>query len=191
MIGGDILSIKKKVEIKIFDHDYVLLTDEDENQLIQLAKQVNDQLVQISVNNPRYSQLMVAILGALRIADLLDKAESKERDNRDKLENLHTDMKKPFEELNELRQELEAIREQYTRTQSEFTRTQIDLGKVSREWARTQEEYRDTKTELEITKETIVELQKKLFDNQIELLKLKKERKSEQINDKVNEKTNL
>jgi hypothetical protein len=52
---------------------------------------------------------------------------------------------------------------------------QIELGKISREWAKAQEELRDLRCELDVSKETMNDVQNKLFESQIELLKKKKE----------------
>jgi cell division protein ZapA len=49
------------------------------------------------------------------------------------------------------------------------------LGKISREWAKAQEEMKDLSVELDVSRQQIEELQNKLFENQIELLKAKKE----------------
>ena len=169
------MNIKKKVSINVFEHDYILLTDNDEAEIVAMAERVDGMMKDIKEKNPKYSQLMVAIMGALRLADNLDVTSKVLEETENRLDLIQNEMKKPFEELNDLKQELEATREHYTRTQSEFTKTQIDLGKVSREWARVQEELRDTKTELDVTKENMGQMQSKLFDCQIDLLKTKKE----------------
>ena len=169
------MTVKKKVNINVFEHEYILLTDNNEAEVVALAEKVDAMMKDISEKNPKYSQLMVAIMGALRLADSLDNVTKELEDTVQRLDLIQNEMKKPFEELNDLKQELEATREQYTRTQSEFTKTQIDLGKVSREWARVQEELRDVKTELDVARENMGQLQSKLFDSQIEQLKTKKE----------------
>lgn len=169
------MNLKKKVSISVFDHDYVLLTDNNEAEVLALAEKVDGMMKDISQKNPKYSQLMVAIMGALRLADSLEISRIQLEETEKRLDFIQNEMKKPFEELNDLKQELEAIREQYTRTQSEFTKTQIDLGKVSREWARVQEELRDTRTELDVARENMSSIQAQLFDSQIELLRTKKE----------------
>ena len=174
-MGGVCLDVKKKVIINVFEHEYVLLTDNDEEEIIALAERVDAMLREMSSKNPSHSQLMVSIMAALRLTDKLDGTKMTLVETERRLEVIQNEMKKPFEELNDLKQELEATREHYTRTQSEFTKTQIDLGKISREWARVQEEMKDVKIELDVSRENMAQLQAKLFDSQIELLKTKKE----------------
>lgn len=166
---------KKKISVNIFGTEYVMLAQHSEEHALELAEKVDKIMKEIAKSNSRYNSTMVAVLTALNLADTLHKAQEQYAETQEKLELIQGEMKKPFEELNELRQESEAIKEQYTKMQSEYTRTQIELGKISREWAKAQEELRDMKCELDVSKETIDDLQGKLFENQIELLKSKKE----------------
>lgn len=166
---------KKKISVNIFGTEYTMLAKDSEEYVLELANKVDTIMKEIAKSNSRYNATMVAVLTALNLADTLSKLEEQYAEVQEKLEQIQGEMKKPFEELNELRQESEAIKEQYTRMQSDYTKTQIELGKISREWAKTQEELRDVKCELDVSKETINDLQQKLFENQIELLKAKKE----------------
>jgi len=166
---------KKKLTVNIFGTEYVMLAEQSEDYARGLAEKVDSIMKEIAKSNSRYNTTMVAVLTALNLADELYKVQQQYSETQEKLELIQAEMKKPFEELNELRQESEAIKEQYTKMQSEYTKTQIELGKISREWAKAQEELRDLKCELDVSKETINDLQSKLFENQIELLKAKKE----------------
>lgn len=166
---------KNKISVKIMEQEYVLVGEEEQEYYLDLAQKVDSIMREISKSNNRYNINMVAVLTALNLADALYKTQMQLADTSEKLEALQSEMQKPFEELNGLNQELEAVKEQYTKTQSEYTKTQIELGKISREWAKAQEEMKDLSVELDVSRQTIDDLQNKLFDNQIELLKMKKE----------------
>jgi cell division protein ZapA len=166
---------KKKVGVRIFDTEYVMITEKSEEYVRKLSDRVDEIMRETAKSNFRYNSTMVAVLTALNLADALDKSQEEHAEASEKLENIQGEMQRPFEELNELRQELEAIKEQYTRMQSEHTKSQIELGKISREWAKAQEELRDLRCELDVSKETMNDVQNRLFESQIELLKTKKE----------------
>lgn len=166
---------KRKVSVRIFGTEYIMLTDDTDEYITELAAKVDNIMREISKSNSRYNPTMVAVLSALNLADELCKSREELHNTNERLEALQGEMQRPFEELNDLSQELEAIKEQYTRMQAEYTKTQIELGKISREWAKAQEELRNVTCELDVSKETISDLQNKLFEHQIELLKAKKE----------------
>jgi cell division protein ZapA len=166
---------KNKINLKIMEQDYVLVGEESQEYYLELAQNVDSIMREISKSNSRYSLNMVAVLTALNLEDALYKSQMQLSETTGSLENLQSEMQKPFEELNSLNQEVEAVKEQYTRTQSEYTKTQIELGKISREWAKAQEEMKDMRVELDVSRQALDEAQNKLFENQIELLKVKKE----------------
>lgn len=166
---------KRKISVRIFGTEYIMLTDDTDEYITELAAKVDNIMREIAKSNSRYNPTMVAVLTALNLADELCKSGEELHNTNERLEALQGEMQRPFEELNDLSQELEAIKEQYTRMQAEYTKTQIELGKISREWAKAQEELRNITCELDVSKETISDLQNKLFEHQIELLKAKKE----------------
>ena len=165
---------KNKICVRIMEQEYVLVGDQEQEYYLDLAGKVDSVMREIS-KSKRYNLNMVAVLTALNFADVLYKTQMELGDTTDKLELLQSEMQKPFEELNSLNQENEAIKEQYNKTQGEYTKTQIELGKISREWAKAQEEMKDLSVELDVSRQAIDDLQTKLFDHQIELLKAKKE----------------
>jgi cell division protein ZapA len=166
---------KKRISVRIFGIEYLMMGNDSEEYVRGLADKVDAIMKEIAKSNNKYSATMVAVLTALNLSDVLYKTQEELSETAEKLEALQMEMQRPFEEMNSLSQELEAVKEQYSIMQSEFTRTQIEFGKVSKEWALGQEHIKDIKCELDVSKETITDLQNKLFDNQIELLKAKKE----------------
>lgn len=165
---------KKRISVKIFGTEYAMVAHDNEEYIRNIALKVDEIMHEIAGSNRLYNPNMIAVLTALNFADALYKSQELLSETADKLENLQGEMQRPFEELNSLTRELEAIKEQYTKTQGDYTKTQIELGKISREWARSQEELRDARCECDVSKETINELQSKLFEHQIELLKAKR-----------------
>jgi cell division protein ZapA (FtsZ GTPase activity inhibitor) len=71
----------------IFGESYRLFsTDGSSNQhLIEVAKQVDDTMRKIAETNPNFTRIQVAILTALNLADLLDKAQQNESELKERI----------------------------------------------------------------------------------------------------------
>lgn len=60
--------MKKPVKVKIFDHEYLIKSDEDDNQVLEIARFVNDIFEEIKDNTEGLSEAKTAILAAFHIA---------------------------------------------------------------------------------------------------------------------------
>ena len=69
----------KQIKVKIYDQEYVVQSDESEEQLNRIAAYVNDKLKEIQDNTKGLSEKKMAILVALNIASEYFQA-IKERD---------------------------------------------------------------------------------------------------------------
>ena len=58
----------KQIKVKIYDQEYVIKSDENEEQLNRIADYVNDKLKEIQDNTEGLSEKKMAILVALNIA---------------------------------------------------------------------------------------------------------------------------
>ena len=69
----------KQIKVKIYDQEYIVQSDESEEQLNRIAAYVNDKLKEIQDNAKGLSEKKMAILAALNIASEYFQA-IKERD---------------------------------------------------------------------------------------------------------------
>ena len=60
--------MEKPVRVKIFDHEYLIRSDEDEEQVQIIAQFVNDKFGEIKDNTKGLSELKIAILVSFHIA---------------------------------------------------------------------------------------------------------------------------
>ena len=60
--------MEKPVRVKIFDHEYLIRSDEDEDQVQIIAQFVNDKFGEIKGNTKGLSELKIAILVSFYIA---------------------------------------------------------------------------------------------------------------------------
>ena len=58
----------KTVKVRVFDHEYVVKSGEDDEQVSRIAEYVNEKLGEIKDNNMELSEKKIVILAALNIA---------------------------------------------------------------------------------------------------------------------------
>ncbi len=168
------MSIRKRVSVNIFGNEYTIVGESTEEYIKYLAQKIDETMREISKKNRRYNPTMIAVLTALNIADALYKTEEELKNFTKEYERIKAEYEMPLEQLKNINDELEALKEHYKVTQEEYTNIQIEMGKLNRENKTYKEEVKDLKCELDVSRNTIKELQNKLFENQIELLKTKK-----------------
>lgn len=71
---------KSRVEVEIFGEYYTLKGDAPPEQIMMLARFVNDKMEELFARNPRLNKTHIAILAALNIAEELSKLQE-EHDN--------------------------------------------------------------------------------------------------------------
>lgn len=112
----------KKVEVKINNIEYTLVTNEPEEYVQRVALLVNKRMNQITEGNPRLSTAMKAVLTAINIADDFLKNESI-------LDNLRIELKGYMEESKGLGAELEKKQLEVEKLREDVHKLQIELAK--------------------------------------------------------------
>lgn len=112
----------KKVEVKINNIEYTLVSNEPEEYVQRVALLVNKRMQQISGDGPQLSTAMKAVLTAINIADDYLKNESV-------LDNIRIELKDYVEEAKELGAELEAKKLEVEKLREDVHKLQIELAK--------------------------------------------------------------
>lgn len=112
----------KKVEVKINNIEYTLVTNEPEEYVQRVALLVNKRMNEISEDSPQLSTAMKAVLTAINLADECLKNESV-------LDNLRVELKGYMEESKGLGSELEEKRLEVEKLREDVHKLQIDLAK--------------------------------------------------------------
>lgn len=112
----------KKVEVKINNIEYTLVTNEPEEYVQRVAVLVNKRMSQITEENPRLSTAMKSVLTAINIADDYLKSEGV-------LDNLRVELKGYMEESKGLATELEAKRLEVEKLREDVHKLQIELAR--------------------------------------------------------------
>ena len=166
---------KKKVTVRIFGDDYIMIGGEDENEILYAARRADEYLQAIANSNHRYNKTMTAVLGVLNLIDAQKSMEGENKALKEEITILRENSRKPTEELEKVKNELAVLKQQYNRLQSEMNQSRLDNGVFKRELEKTKESLIKANYEVDISKETIEDLQGKVFEDQIEILKLKKD----------------
>lgn len=112
----------KKVEVKINNIEYTLVTNEPEEYVQRVALLVNKRMNEIGEGSPQLSTAMKAVLAAINLADDFLKNESV-------LDNLRIELKGYMEEAKGLGSELEEKRLEVEKLREDVHKLQIDLAK--------------------------------------------------------------
>lgn len=112
----------KKVEVKINNIEYTLVTNEPEEYVQRVALLVNKRMNEISEGSPQLSTAMKAVLTAINLADECLKNESV-------LDNLRVELKGYMEESRGISSELEEKRLEVEKLREDVHKLQIDLAK--------------------------------------------------------------
>ena len=122
----------KKVEVKINNIEYTLVTNEPEEYVQRVAVLVNKRMSQITEANPRLSTAMKAVLTAINIADDYLKGEGVLDNLRVELKGYMEESKGLATELETKRAEVEKLREDVHKLQIELARRETELSGVRR-----------------------------------------------------------
>lgn len=119
--GGSVVD-SKKVEVKINNIEYTLVTNETEEYVQRVALLVNKRMNQISEGAPQLSTAMKAVLTAVNLADDCLK-------NEEITDILRVELKGYMEEAKGLGSELEAKRLEVEKLREDVHKLQIELAK--------------------------------------------------------------
>lgn len=166
---------KKKIEIIIDGRNFTVVGGDNEEYVRNLGYYVDKKIRELASKNERLSQTMAATLAALNIADELYKTkdqleglENKAKDPLEKYDTLCGEFEEAKEKIQELKQKNKDIEEELSKVQSQEQRLLKEIKKLN-------EEKESQEKEIEESREQIKILQDKNFQNQIELVEVKKE----------------
>lgn len=122
----------KKVEVKINNVEYTLVTNETEEYVQKVALLVNKKMAQITGVNPQLSTAMTAVLTSINIADDFIKADSALDNLRGEINSYADENKKLKSELDEKKLEVEKLKEDMHKLQIELARRETELSNYKR-----------------------------------------------------------
>lgn len=122
----------KRVEVKINNVEYMLVTNEPEEYVQRVALLVNKRMAQIQEGNKHLSTAMTAVLTAINIADDLLKSEEGQDKLRNELARYTEESGAAMEELAEKKQEVERLKDDMHKLQIELAKRETELSALRR-----------------------------------------------------------
>jgi len=122
----------KRVEVKINNAEYVLVTNEPEEYVQRVALLVNKRMAQLQEGNKHLSTAMTAVLAAINIADDLLKSEAQLDGLREQLSRYTEDSRTAGEELAVKKLEVEKLKEDMHKLQIELAKRETELSALRR-----------------------------------------------------------
>lgn len=166
---------KRKITVSIDGRNFTVVGTEDESYVRNLAYYVDQHIKKLASKNDRLDQTMAATLAALNIADELSKTNAK-------LKELEHKSKEPLEKFGGISKELEdalnKIQEleiQCLKYKDEAIKYKLSMEDQYNEMLKLNEELELKELELEDIRKLNKTLQDRNFQNQIELVEVKKE----------------
>lgn len=118
----------KRVEVKINNVEYTLVTNETEEYVQKVALLVNKKMAQITGVNPQLSTAMTAVLASINLADELIKVDGALDNFRGEVNTYADENKKLKMELDEKKLEVEKLKEDMHKLQIELARRETELS---------------------------------------------------------------
>lgn len=164
---------KKKVVVNILGSNYTIITDNDEEELKKVSVFVDELIKQVRKNNPYMNPYTAAVLSCLNLCEELFAL-------RDEAEELRKD-KEEYEILSDYKEKLMAALEEAEENETKrvvienkYKRLEVENEELKDLLEEYKEKFTNMRSEIEVNRRSISELQNKLLENQIELVKARK-----------------
>jgi cell division protein ZapA len=164
---------KTKMTINIMGVDYQVITDDDPNRVKMIADFVDTHIKETKKTSPYMTNTSATVLSALNLSEELFRIKDDVEELKEKEQEYHMLMSYK-DKLTDAMEELED-----NETKNKIMKSRLErLESENNELNELMEEYKDKfntlRTEYELSKRTVSELQNKLLENQLELVKARK-----------------
>lgn len=192
---------RNKVIVRINGSEYTLMGEESEDYLFSIANYVDKKVKEVLQSNSKHSTTSAAILTSLTLADDLFKArreieiqknslkapEEKMKEFQKEYEELKLDYMNICKEYEDLKQtqeskdeDLNNLKEEYNKIYSSFVDKSHEYEKLLRESTYAKEQNKALENKILENDTHIQNLKDQLLENQIELVKIRKDYKDVQ-----------
>lgn len=166
---------KKKTNVQIDGRNFTVVGSNSESYVKDLAEYVDYKIKNLTNKNDRLSQTMAAILAALNIADELKSAENQ-------LKELEGETKEPIEKYEDViynweksQDTIKQLEFSCTQYKDELLKSKMNSEKLNKDIKKYIQALEIKEKELIDSQKMIKSLQDKIYENQIELIEIKKE----------------
>lgn len=166
---------KNKIDVFIGGRNFTVVGEESSEYVYELAAHVDQKIKEMTSKNEKLNDSMASILAALNITDEYYKVKAE-------LNSLKERAKTPIEEYYNQKEQIKVANDEMKELETRYSRNKDELKNIRRENQRlnlaNEKDVRALKlkeNELQNSQNMIKKLQDKIYDNQVQLIEVKKE----------------
>ena len=162
---------KKPIEVNIAGTILQVKNDNNELEIQKATDLANHELEKIRKSNPNINRIYLMVMGCMNLADMYCQSENHNQELDNKIQELTNDKDSPDQQTEEKNKQIEQLNKKI----DELIRAQNSLKEQLDQKNDLLNQYRDhikqIKEENDANRKSILDLQNKLFESQIELNK--------------------
>ncbi|WIV11400.1 cell division protein ZapA [Proteiniborus sp. MB09-C3] len=166
---------KERVIVNINGQEFSVLGNESEEYIMSIAKIVDDNIKEIMKKNKRLSQTMAAILAAFNMADKYTKTMNE-------LNELNENVVEPLKEFEQVKNDLDnsnnklrGLKDECSGYKDELLQSKREIENLNKIIRQHEQNLKKKDDELDRVNKSVDDLQNKLFEDQVEMVQLRKE----------------
>lgn len=166
---------KERVIVNINGQEFSVLGNESEEYITSIAKIVDDNIKEITSKNKRLSQSMAAILAAFNMADKYTKTLNE-------LNELNKNVVEPLKNFEQMKADLynsnnklQGLKDECNSYKDELLQSKREIENLNKTVRQYEQELKVKDDELAKAGKSVDDLQNKLFEDQVEMVQLRKE----------------
>ncbi|WP_352417804.1 cell division protein ZapA [Proteiniborus sp.] len=166
---------KERVIVKINGQEFSVLGNESEEYIMNIANIVDNDMKEIINKNNKLSQSMAAVLAAFNIADKYSKTCNELNELKEKVVEPLKNFDQVKNDLDESNNKLQALKSDCNSYKDELLQSKREIENLNKILRQQEQDLKLKNDELEKANKTIDDLQNKLFEDQVEMVQLRKE----------------
>ncbi|MFA5524188.1 MAG: cell division protein ZapA [Tissierellales bacterium] len=166
---------KKRVIVNINGQEFSVLGNESEEYISGIAKIIDDNMKEIIIKNNRLSQTMAAILAAFNMADKYTKTLKE-------LNEINKNVVEPLKQFEKMKTDLvsnnnklQGLKDECNSYKDELLQSKREMENLNKSVRQYEQELKSKDEELAKKSKSVDDLQNKLFEDQVEMVQLRKE----------------
>lgn len=166
---------KERVIVHINGQEFSVLGNESEEYITNIAKLVDDNIQDLLKKNKKLNQSMAAILAAFNIADKYTKVCNELNDLKDNVVEPLRNFDQMKIDLEESNNKLQALKSECNNYKDELLQSKREIENLNRILRQHELDIKTKDEELIKSNKSVDDLQNKLFEDQVEMVQLRKE----------------
>lgn len=166
---------KERVIVNINGQEFSVLGNESEEYIMSIAKIVDNNMKELMRKNKKLSQSMAAILAAFNIADKYTKVYNELNEIKENVVEPLKNYEQIKSDLDDSNDKLKALKNECNNYKDELLQSKREIENLNKILRQHEQDLKTKDEELINSNESVDDLQNKLFEDQVEMVQLRKE----------------